>query len=137
MTEGSLELSQLSAISLQSSHCLSPRTSAQSLNPAVSPSVAKSQHFQRRNLLRLTAAKAEFAAAHSRKHLTVCLSFSRRQRLMLFFINHRQHLCYRSVKLSRYFLTYVYRLVKPSCERTVFSDIYIMLLRHCNYPQCQ
>ena len=79
---------------------------------------------QRRNLLRLTAAKAEFVAAHSRKHLAVCLSFSRRQRLMLFLIYHCQHLCHRSIKLSRYLLTYVYRLVKPSCERTVFSDIH-------------
>ena len=69
------------------------------------------------------------------QRLTVCLSFSRRQRLMLFFINHRQHLCHRSVKLSRYLLTYVYRLIKPSCERTVFCDIYVMLLRNCNYPQ--
>ena len=97
-----------------------------------------------------TFPKAEFVAAHSRKggiccgsqpqrrnlqRLTVCLSFSRRQRLMLFFINHRQHLCHRSVKLSRYLLTYVYRLIKPSCERTVFCDIYVMLLRNCNYPQ--
>ena len=82
---------------------------------------------QRRNLLRLTAANSS----------AVCLSFSRRQRLMLLLIYHRQHLCHRSVKLSRYLLTYVYRLIKPSCERTVFSDIYIMLLRHCNYPQRQ
>ena len=82
---------------------------------------------QRRNLLRLTAAN----------NSAVCLSFSRRQRLMLLLIYHRQHLCHRSVKLSRYLLTYVYRLIKPSCERTVFSDIYIMLLRHCNYPQRQ
>ena len=85
---------------------------------------------QRRNLLRLTAAKAEFAAAHSRKGGICCGS----QPPMLFLIYHRQHLCHRSVKLSRYLLTYVYRLVKPSCERTVFSDIYIMLLSHCNYP---
>ena len=82
---------------------------------------------QRRNLLRLTAANSS----------AVCLSFSRRQRLMLLLIYHRQHLCHRSVKLSRYLLTYVYRLIKPSCERTVFSDIYIMLLLHCNYPQRQ
>lgn len=80
-----------------------------------------------------TFPKAEFVAAHSRKGGICCGS----QPPMLFLIYHRQHLCHRSIKLSRYLLTYVYRLVKPSCERTVFSDIYIMLLRHCNYPQCQ
>lgn len=80
-----------------------------------------------------TFPKAEFVAAHSRKG-GIC---SGSQPPMLFLIYHRQHLCHRSVKLSRYLLTYVYRLIKPSCERTVFSDIYIMLLRHCNNPQCQ